>query len=163
MREPSDSSAEFQQLLDDAGIRHVVIGALAALRYRREPRLTTDVDFLLAHAEGLVDALHAAGYDQLDIVGDPPYAIFIRTDTVKVDLLVAETDYQHEALARAVDGYLSPEDVLVHKLIAWRPRDRDDIASILDAEVPIDEGYVSRWAAEWDVTDRWDQARRRRG
>lgn len=37
------------------------------------------------------------------------------------------------ALERAVDHVLTAEDVIIHKLIAWRPRDRDDIAAILDA------------------------------
>ena len=59
VREPSDSSAEFGRLLDRAGIPHVVIGALAALRYRREPRLTTDAE-RWAHAWEVVDRWRAA-------------------------------------------------------------------------------------------------------
>lgn len=50
----------------------------------------------------------------------------------------------------------------MHKLIAWRPRDRDDIASILEAGHVLDEQFIERWAGEWDVLDRWDQARRSR-
>jgi len=52
-------------------------------------------------------------------------------------------------------------DVLVHKLIAWRPRDRDDIRSILSTGLPIDDAYVGHWAREWGVGERWqdEQAR----
>jgi hypothetical protein len=44
-----------------------------------------------------------------------------------VDVIVAETDYQQIARARASDGHISVEDVIVHKLIAWRGRDQDGI------------------------------------
>ena len=42
-------------------------------------------------------------------------------------------EYQRVALRRSVDHVLTAEDVIVHKLIAWRLRDRDDIRSILEA------------------------------
>lgn len=58
-----------------------------------------------------------------------------------------------------LDHVITVEDVIVHKLIAWRPRDRSDIASILEAGHPLDLAYIERWAAEWDVLGRWEQAR----
>jgi hypothetical protein len=73
--------------------------------------------------------------------------------------LLAETEYQQEALARATNGFLTAEDVLVHKLIAWRPRDKDDIRSILEATREIDDAYVVRWATAWGVEARWHEAR----
>jgi hypothetical protein len=76
-------------------------------------------------------------------------------------LIVAETEYQELAIDRAVAGYLSPEDVVVHKLIAWRPRDQDDVASILSTKLELDTDYITRWADEWGVGDHWDAARRR--
>jgi hypothetical protein len=84
-----------------------------------------------------------------------------------VDLLLAETDYQREALRRAVlDRSTSPsvrvlaiEDVLVHKLIAGRPRDLADVEDILATDPPFDEAYVERWVAYWDVGDRWRRLR----
>jgi hypothetical protein len=48
--------------------------------------------------------------------------------------------------------------VLVHKVIAWRPKDRDDIASILSTKIGFDREYVDHWVAEWDVADRWREA-----
>ena len=73
-------------------------------------------------------------------------------------ILISATDYQEEALARARDHVLSIEDVLIHKLIAWRSRDRDDIASILSTGPDIDLAYLKRWAREWEVEDRWREA-----
>jgi DNA-directed RNA polymerase subunit F len=45
--------------------------------------------------------------------------------------------------------------VIIHKLIAWRPRDRDDIRSILEADVAPDREYLDRWISAWDLADRW--------
>ena len=73
-------------------------------------------------------------------------------------LTVAIVDYQSVALDRATDHVLTAEDVIVHKLIAWRPRDRNDIASILDTGIELDDEYIRHWASEWDVADRWEQA-----
>jgi hypothetical protein len=75
-----------------------------------------------------------------------------------VDVIVAETDYQQIARARASDGHISVEDVIVHKLIAWRGRDQDGIRSILEAGHPLDRDYIARWAAGWEVSDRWAKA-----
>jgi hypothetical protein len=90
-----------------------------------------------------------------------PYVIFIRGEGRRVDVLRAETSFQHAALDRAVGGVITVEDVIVHKLIAWRPRDRDDVDSILAAGHPLDEPYIEGWAREWQVLDRWEQAQRR--
>lgn len=140
------------------------MGALAALRYRGEPRLTTDLDVLVSPHPGLGEAFRLAGFDVREVAdpGEAPHLLVIRGRGVRVDLLVVTTPYQQMALDRAVDGALSAEDVIVHKLIAWRPRDRDDIVSILRSGTPIDELYVERWAGEWEVADRWEQARRAR-
>ena len=53
---------------------------------------------------------------------------------------------------------LTVEDVIVHKLIAWRAKDRDDLASILAANPVRDDDYIDTWAATWEVDDRWVRA-----
>lgn len=165
MRETWDYYDEFRDRLDALGLDAVLIGALAAARYRLEPRLTTDVDFLARRLDGLVEAMEADGHD-LRVMAEPggdPYVVFIRGRGVKVDVLLAETDYQITALDRAVDGAITAEDVIIHKLLAWRSKDIDDIRSILAAGRPLDDGYIDHWAAVWEVTDRWDDVRRRFG
>jgi hypothetical protein len=159
--EIEDSYAAFRDRLDALGLEPVLIGALAAQRYRLAPRSTTDVDFLVRRLGSLVEVMQGDGYD-VHVMAEPgeePYVVFISGEGVKVDVLVAETDYQREALDRAVDGVLSVEDVLIHKLLAWRARDRDDVASILATGRPVDEAYVDRWVAAWGVEEHWDEAR----
>ncbi|HEV2368649.1 MAG TPA: hypothetical protein VGR90_02160 [Acidimicrobiales bacterium] len=151
-------------VLDRVGARWALMGALAALRYRSEPRLTTDLDLLVEPHEGLADAFRAEGLDVREIAdaGEPPHLLLIRGSGRRVDLLLVTVDYQRVALDRAVDGALTAEDVVVHKLIAWRPRDRDDVVSIVRSGTPLDEVYIDHWAGEWEVADRWREVRQAR-
>jgi hypothetical protein len=131
------------------------------MKYRATPRMTTDVDVLAEDVPGLAEAFSEAGYDVTVLRDDdePPHLILVRGNGERIDVLLPVVEYQRVALARAVDHVITVEDVIVHKLIAWRPRDRNDIASILDADHALDEGYIEHWAGEWDVLDRWVQAR----
>jgi hypothetical protein len=138
-----------------------LIGALAALRYRATARLTTDADFLVERVPGIAEAFEAAGYEVTPAGDDhaEPDVLQVRGKGDRIDVLFASVEYQEVALRRAVDHVLSVEDVIVHKLIAWRTRDRDDIASVLEAGHDLEVGYIEEWAARWDVLDRWHQAR----
>jgi hypothetical protein len=162
---PEDSSTPFAELLRELGVEPVLIGALAALKYRADPRLTTDVDFLIPPTPDLAEALRQRGYEVREHAepGEPPHLLYVRGHGHRIDLLTIETDYQRSAYERAIDGVLTVEDVVIHKLLAWRPRDRDDVASILDAGHDLDEGYIVHWASEWGVEERWQLALRRRG
>lgn len=83
------------------------------------------------------------------------YLLSARIGATVVNLLLAETEYQRTATARAIDGVLTVEDVIVHKLIAGRPRDDDDIRSILTSGVTVDDSYVDQAAQLWGVADHW--------
>jgi hypothetical protein len=131
------------------------------MRYRGVARETEDVDFLVEGHPDLVRGLINDGFDvrSMEDEGEIHLIRARRTDGA-VDLIIAQTPYQHLAIERAgAEHVLTVEDVLVHKLIAWRYRDRDDIASILSTGVTFDETYVDHWAAEWEVSDRWREAR----
>lgn len=86
----------------------------------------------------------------------------IRGKGDKIDVLFAILEYQLGAIERAVDNVLAIEDVIIHKLIAWRRKGRDDIDSILIKGDPYDDEYVRYWAGQWEVLDRWEEALRAR-
>ncbi len=160
MREPSDSAASAAEILASVGVDFALIGALAALRYRASSRLTTDADFLAEPHAGLADAFRTAGYDVTEVADadEEPHLLVVRGKGDLIDVLLAVVEYQAVALRRAVDHVITAEDVIVFKLIAWRPRDRNDIASILEAGIELDRAYIEEWAEHWQVTERWRQA-----
>jgi hypothetical protein len=158
----SDFSDAAAEILRGLGAEPVVIGALAAMLYRTSDRATSDADFLIRDVTGIPEAFASHGL-QVSVVGEPgeaPLMYLVRGGDVRIDLVVSGTEYQDLAMARAVDGHLAIEDVLVHKLIAWRPRDRDDVRSILEAGHPFDQAYVADWAEAWQVAERWAEAQR---
>ena len=165
---------EIGALLDGLSIRWALAGGLAANRYRSSPRHTDDVDLLLADTgpgpDTLESTLTAAGWS----VGRAgPEGDLLRarhSELGPVDLLIAGTPYQQEAIRRAlvevetVPGAglvptLTVEDVIVHKLIAGRYRDLADIEEILTSRPALQEAYIERWAEYWEVIDRWHQLR----
>jgi hypothetical protein len=146
---------------DYLGIQWAVAGALAAMRYRVDERPTNDVDLLVSDDAGLIEALVAEGFDvrPYDDAG-AVYLIRATKTACAVDLMIPVTEYQELALQRSQDHVLTAEDVIVHKLIAGRPRDLSDIESILASGIELDETYIEHWAEVWDVSDRWTAIRR---
>lgn len=159
-----------------------VIGAVARNAWA-PPRATTDIDVTVSGREDALlaigNALEALGYvrvrehrtDPADPLPD------IRTyrspsgPPRQIDILVAKTPFEREVLARVEPIDLggtelpvaSPEDLVVYKLLADRPRDREDIRSILTTQEragrPIDWAYIEHWSAFWRITDRLERLR----
>jgi predicted nucleotidyltransferase len=156
------------EILDAASIRWALMGALAANRYRLAPRLTNDIDLLLADSGGSLDeleqALESAGWSV--VRADPGGELLRLTHETygMADLLIAGTEYQQQALQRATEEpvgdiaikILTIEDVIVHKLIAGRYQDLADIEAILASSPEMDREYIRSWATFWDVLERWE-------
>jgi predicted nucleotidyltransferase len=172
----ADVVSELSRALRELGVRWVLIGAVAANLYRRQTRLTADVDLLLADVGTDVDRLESAFRDRgWRVRRATPVGDVLRMQHAiygSVDLQIAGTDYQREAIRRArieaLPGgievaVLRVEDVLIHKLIAGRNRDLDDIESILESGVALDEAYLDRWIEIWEVRERWSALRAQRG
>lgn len=148
--------SEILDVLRELRLPWAYAGAVAANRYRLTARHTGDVDILVAFEPTLTAVLSERSWD-LTVAADPgsaPYLIRARKH-LSVDFIVANTEYQDVALRRATEHYLTVEDVIVHKLIAGRPRDVDDIRSIVAAGREVDTGYIKEWAEAWVVSDLW--------
>ena len=167
-------------LLDREGIPYAVMGGLA-IRVYSLPRATQDVDITIAinrdRLDGLRDSLHDLGcsippaYDSgwLDLVaGMPLFKVkrHIDSHSVDVDIFVAESRFQESLIQRRhffeVSGrqvaLVSPEDLLLLKLTAARPRDLVDVQDLLFALGTLDESYLREWAAELGVAEKLEQA-----
>ena len=153
--------------LDARDIPFMLIGGQAVLLHG-EPRLTADVDITLgvppASLPVVSSAAHAAG---LSILPEDPQT-FVR-DTfvlpvaqpktgIRVDLIFSTTEYESQAIGRAVRTtvggwdvpFASAEDLLLHKLFAGRPRDLEDVAGVVRRKgEQIDWEYVETWAREF--------------
>lgn len=149
------------QLCEQLGVECVVIGGLAALRWRAKPRKTMDADFVVNQLGELDKALSEAGFSFRILFEQDgaPYLINGTTpDGMHLDIFITSTPFEQDVLKHAIGIYASPEDVIIYKLIAWRPQDRDDIKSIFESGRELDVNYIAHYAEEGGVTDRWQQA-----
>ncbi len=152
--------------LSEAGVSYAVIGA-HAVNVWLEPRFTADID-LTVHAgpealQRIEDVLHRAGLTRTlahgsELPSGPDFVRFASDDgNLVLELQAAKTDLQREVLRRAVtaDGVsvATPEDLIILKLIADRPKDRVDLLGLV-ALPELDWSYVEAWAAAWDIGDR---------
>lgn len=166
--------------VEEAGLAFAVIGGCARNAYA-EPRATKDVDLVVEvdpeRYPRLEEALLRRGFRRATAVGDPeepvPDLCLYRDDAgQRVDVLFAHTSLERSALERSEPrepyagveiAVVSPEDLMVYKIIADRPQDRADVAAVIGAltlaERPIDWSYVERWCDEWDVRGRLDRLR----
>lgn len=159
--------AKLAGALERAGIPYMVIGGQAVLLHG-EPRLTRDVDVTLGvDASALPNVLRA-----VEAIGLVPVRAdieeFVRSTNVlpvadagsgiRVDLIFSFTPYEDEAIRRAIGVILenttvrfaAVEDLIVHKLVAGRPRDLEDVAGVLARNPSLDEPYLIRWLTSFE-------------
>jgi predicted nucleotidyltransferase len=151
--------------LNNNNIPYMVIGGQAVLLYG-EPRLTKDIDITLGIGiDGLKDinniiqklnlkALVNEGFVQKTMV---LLAIDEKTG-IRVDFIFSFSLYEKQAIKRAPDikfgntivKFASLEDVVIHKIIAGRARDIEDVRSIILKNSDYDTKYIVRWLEEFD-------------
>lgn len=147
-------------------VRGVVIGGVAASLWGR-PRLTRDVDALVLLEEGRWGDFLAAGAGHGFLPRRDGALAFARETRVllmrhgesgiDLDLVFGSLPFEKEAAIRAkwVDlggvaiPLSSPEDLIVMKAVAHRPRDLEDIAAILAAQPALNVRRVRRWLREF--------------
>lgn len=160
---------------EHGGFAYAVVGALARNAWAR-PRATTDADFGIAVAPHQLPALHEL-IDDLGLRirkqrpgdGEVPELLLLcgRVDSsLRLDLLVASTPFEDSVLSRrrrvrmaGADVWVaSPEDLLVYKLVAGRPRDLVDVEDVATTQklagATLDWDYVNYWTEAFGVADR---------
>lgn len=154
--------------LDSLGIPYMLIGGQAVLVYG-EPRLTRDVDVTLgAGPEKLPSILAWVRETGWQVLAESPADFVARTlvlpclesaSGIRVDLIFGFSPYERQAIARARTitvgqtpvRFASAEDLVVHKLVAGRPRDIEDVRSIVLKNPGLDAEYMRRWLGEIDA------------
>ncbi|MDI6762095.1 MAG: nucleotidyltransferase [Thermodesulfobacteriota bacterium] len=155
--------------LKKASIPYMVIGGQAILLYG-EPRLTRDIDITLGiNVDQLDKVLAITSTLRLKVLVGNEQEFVQRTmvlpameeeSGIRVDFIFSFSPYEKRAIERAREVRLgrtpvrfgSLEDVVIHKVIAGRPRDIEDIRSILLKNTNYDSGYIEKWLKEFDAS-----------
>jgi len=152
----------------DTSTPGTVIGGVAASLLGR-PRVTRDIDALVLLDESEWDAFLAkgAGFGFVPRLSNAltfarqarVLLVHHEASGIDIDIAFGTLPFEEEAVARAVWHDVGgiriplplPEDLLIMKAVAHRPRDMADIESILDAQPKLDLPRVRRWVREFST------------
>jgi len=165
-----DLLARIGRTLPAYNIPYMIIGGQALLLYG-EPRLTKDIDITLgSNIDRLPEVLHLLDELSLEPATEDIEDFVRRTMVlpaldaatgIRVDFIFSFTPYEREAIARSrkvsVGGenvaFAAAEDLIIHKIFAGRPRDLEDVRSILLRNPSRDLDYIRQWLREFDAAE----------
>lgn len=155
------------QQLDRQKIPYMIIGGQAVLLYGR-PRLTRDIDITLGIDTDKYESIEGVCKKlKLRILVENPKDFARDTKVlpaeepnskVRVDFIFSFTQYEAQAIKNAkqvlINDYqvkfASCEDIIIHKMVAGRTIDEEDVKSILTKNKDaIDFEYTEKWLSEF--------------
>jgi len=138
--------AEVASALNTAVVDYMVIGGIAGIAWGIR-RGTFDIDFTVAldasEMPRLLDILGtsvaASPADPVDFAAETGVLPVQHRSGTRIDFALARIAYAHEALHRAVTirvagvpvKFCTPEDLILHKIISLRERDRSDVEALI--------------------------------
>ena len=153
--------------LENAALPYMVFGGQAVLLYG-EPRLTRDIDVTVGvDPSRPAPVLRVIEELQLRILVDDVGAFLQQTfvlpvvdpkTNIRIDFVFSLTEYERQAIHRGkmvrlsgVDvRFVSLEDLIVMKVVAGRPRDLEDVASVIRKNPGFDRTHVEKWLSDFD-------------
>lgn len=144
--------------LDRHQIPYMIIGGIANLVWG-EPRSTLDVDATVLVEEAEWPRLLKDLGRSFTVLPKDPLAFLHETrvlpietdDEVRIDLIWSQLPYEHKAIARAATENIAghpvrlcrPEDLIIHKIVSERIKDREDVRAIIRKQGPnLDRQYL---------------------
>lgn len=161
------------EVFDARHIPYALLGGLATM-LRGRPRFTQDIDILLDVPQvmlpGLLDELAARGFslDRETVITQyvQQHMTAFRYGAVRIDWIKPVLPLYAHALMAATslpwtEGHslrvLSPEGLIVTKMVAFRPQDQEDIRTLLAANRDdLDTELIRR---EWDAVSLGEERR----
>src|SRR3989338_1211241 len=153
--------------LEQNHIEYLIVGGQAVLIYG-EPRLTRDIDVTLGvGTERLPDIRRIAQDLRWEILTDSPESFVKETmvlpcldpeSEIRIDFIFSFSEYERQAMERAKqvkigqtqDRFASVEDLLIHKVVAGRPRDLEDARTVVLKNPKIDVSYIEKWLRQFE-------------
>jgi len=151
--------------LNAHNIPYMVIGGQAVLIYG-EPRLTKDIDITLGVGVSKLNEINSIVKKLIlkilvdeNFVQNTMVLLVIDEKTgIRVDFIFSFSLYEKQAIKRATDikfgntivKFASLEDLVIHKIIAGRAIDIEDVRSIILKNPDYDAEYIKRWLQEFD-------------
>lgn len=158
--------ADLGSWLDAVHAQAVVVGGVA-VSFLGRPRFTQDIDALaiLADAEWEAAILVAAAHGIVPRIDDPVafarrsrvLLLRHRDSSIDIDVILGGLPFEEQVVAQgrtySVGGVSvrlpRVEDLLIMKAVAHRPRDLQDIESLLDAHPHVDLRPVRQWISDF--------------
>ena len=154
--------------LSGRNLPYMIIGGQAVLLYG-EPRLTKDIDITLGVNIDRLDELLSMvkALSLAPLPEDVPsfvqktmvLPVLEKSSGIRVDFIFSFTPYETQAIGRAnriiLSGqevcFASPEDLILHKIFAGRPRDLEDVRTLVLKNPGIDVPDIRHWLKEFDA------------
>jgi hypothetical protein len=176
MQNELDIVRDVSQRLDRVGIAYMITGSMA-MNYYAQPRMTRDIDVVLAlapaDADKVVDLFRpdyyvSEGAVRASILSESIFNLIHNESVIKVDCIVRKnTPYRHAEFDRrkqiSIDNFstwiASKEDLIISKLF-WAKDSRSEI-QIRDVKNLIATGcntsYIENWTRELDLFNLWQE------
>jgi len=156
-----------QARLETANIPSALIGGLAVSAWGN-PRLTRDIDIkVLLRRDERKRLLDTLGDDYRSLQANPDNALrhngivfVLSPEGKRIDIALTDTSFDEELIARAQLVEVLPklkvrvcsaEDLIVLKIIAIRPQDQQDVATIIQRQGNnLDDAYILKWLKEFE-------------
>lgn len=152
--------------LEKRSIPYMVIGGQAVLIYG-EPRFTRDIDITLGvgpdRLKDILDLTQKAGWK---VLTEAPVDFVAKTmvlpcrdpkSEIRIDFVFSVSPYEAQALQRVHrvqwEGqevkFASPEDLVIHKVVAGRPQDLADVLSVFRKNQGLNKAYIHKWLEDF--------------
>ena len=153
--------------LSHRGIPYMIIGGQAVLLYG-EPRLTKDIDITLGvgveKLPVIKEIVRALGLsmesDDVDTFVKDTMVLPVadQKSGIRVDFVFSFSPFERAAIERAKEvryddvpvHFASLEDLVIHKVVAGRARDIEDVRSVLLKNPGYDKEYIRSWLSDFD-------------
>lgn len=171
-----DAITKVIQGLSEIGVDYMLVGSFSSMYYSF-PRSTTDADFVVGTQDLDVDRLSTLLGERFKF--NPQLSFEIIGGSVKNEIEIRGTPFRIEIFRLTDEPFdqsrferrreivlfgkrvwiPTVEDVILQKLIWDRPKDRDDVAGMIEAnQKSLDEDYLQFWASRLGLTDALSRA-----